>query len=216
MQLIFEHFIRFSIWLVAHSFYRPHVSGEENIPQSGAAILVCNHVSFVDWLFISASLNRPVRFVIDQAYFRGIILKPSLAALRVIPIAGPREDPRILEEAYRKVAAELARGELVCIFPEGCVTRNGKLGEFKPGVMKILKENQVPVIPLQLSGLWGSIFSYAGGLPLKKRPRRFRARIGLRIGKPISPGSITLAGLKEKVAALKNPSEPPESLVQRA
>jgi 1-acyl-sn-glycerol-3-phosphate acyltransferase len=179
--------------------YRTRVAGRGNVPARGAALLVCNHVSFVDWLFISAAVGRPVRFVMDYNYMRGP-LKGLLALLGVIPIAGPREDPRILEQAYASIARALADGELVCIFPEGTITRSGKLSAFKPGVMKILKANPVPVVPMALEGLWGSIFSHEGGRPFRKWPRRFRARVGLTIGKPIE--SVTLEAVETAVRAL--------------
>lgn len=179
----------------------------EFIPARGPALLICNHISFVDWLFISAMVPRPVRFVIDYEYFRGS-LRPLLQALRVIPIAGPREDARLLEAAYQRVAEELRQGELVCIFPEGRISRDGKLGHFKPGVMKILKETPVPVVPMALKGLWGSFFSHALGPPFRKWPRRFRARVELVVQPPASEKPLTLAHLQQRVASMRSVIEP--------
>ncbi len=202
MRLAAEYFIRFIIWLLAHVCYRLQIKGRENIPKRGAALLICNHVSFVDWLFIAAGAGRPVRFVMDYLYFRGRMLKSVLGIVRVIPIAGPREDSNILELAYKSIATELANGELVCIFPEGTITRNGSLSKFKPGVMKILKTSPVPVIPMALHGLWGSLFSHGGGAPLRKWPRRFRAKIELSIGEPLPAADVSLAVLDARVIAL--------------
>ncbi|WP_305809189.1 1-acyl-sn-glycerol-3-phosphate acyltransferase, partial [Staphylococcus epidermidis] len=134
--------------------YRLRVKGHEHIPKEGGAVLICNHVSFVDWLIVAAGVKRPVRFVMDHAFFKGWLLKRIMTRAKVIPIAGGREDPARLEKAYEMIAAELAAGEVVCIFPEGKITYDGKLSAFKPGVMKIVRHTPVPIVPMALRGLW--------------------------------------------------------------
>jgi len=197
-----EFLIRFLIRLIARVSYRLNVAGQENIPPEGPAVLICNHVSFVDWLLIGAAVNRPVRFVIDYTFMRGWLLKWVLRSAKVIPIAGPREDPARLGEAYGEVSAELRRGGLVCIFPEGRITFDGTLGPFKPGIMKILKQTPVPVVPMALHGLWGSTFSRMGGRALHRWPRRVRPPVELHIGKQLPPEVVKIALLEERVRAL--------------
>jgi 1-acyl-sn-glycerol-3-phosphate acyltransferase len=200
--IVSEWLARGSIWAAARLAYRLRISGRENVPASGPALLVCNHVSFLDWLLIQASVGRPVRFVMDHAFFRGRLLTSALLHLRVIPIATPREDRSKLSVAYDRIHEELARGEIVCIFPEGMITRDGSLGTFKPGVTKVLRQSPVPVVPMGIRGMWGSLASFEGGPAFGKPPRRFRARVEVRIGKAVPPEQVTLAGLRERVAGL--------------
>lgn len=198
-----RHLIFFPFtWTARNVSYRLQVVGQHHIPKKGGALLICNHVSFVDWLLIAAGLDRPVRFVIDHSYFQGVFLRPLLAAAGVIPIAGGREDPSRLAQAYRGIAEALDSGELVCIFPEGKITVDGKLGPFKAGVIKILKRSNVPVIPMALNGLWGSIFSRKGGKALRQWPKRLSDPVELRIGPPLPSGAVKLSLLEKKVAEL--------------
>ncbi|MGZ3701396.1 MAG: 1-acyl-sn-glycerol-3-phosphate acyltransferase [Bdellovibrionota bacterium] len=125
-------FLRFLIWLVRRVMYRLRVKGLENIPPSGGVVLICNHVSYADWLIVAATVNRPVRFVADHAFFKNWFLRQILVRSHVIPIAGGREDPARTGEAYERIAAELRSGEVICIFPEGQITYTGKIGGFKP------------------------------------------------------------------------------------
>jgi 1-acyl-sn-glycerol-3-phosphate acyltransferase len=206
--LLPEFLIRFLIWVVTRFMYRIQVSGESHLPKEGAAILICNHVSFVDWMIIGGSVKRPVRFVMDHSFFKGWLVKRILTRGKVIPIASAKEDPARLEEAFRRIAEELHGGELVCIFPEGRITKDGTLNEFKPGVLKMLGTTPVPVIPMGLSGLWGSFFSRMGGGAMQKLPRRFRAPLELRIGEAIPASGAKLETMMEKVRALRGPGEP--------
>jgi 1-acyl-sn-glycerol-3-phosphate acyltransferase len=200
--LLPEFLLRFLIWTVTRLSYRLRVKGHEHIPKEGGAVLICNHVSFVDWLIVAAGVKRPVRFVMDHAFFKGWLLKRIMTRAKVIPIAGGREDPARLEKAYEMIAAELAAGEVVCIFPEGKITYDGKLSAFKPGVMKIVRHTPVPIVPMALRGLWGSFFSRQGGRAMSRWPRRFRAPLELRIGPAVGPEAASLHLLEEKVRAL--------------
>jgi hypothetical protein len=201
-SLLPEFLLRFIAWMIANVMYRMRVTGERNIPKEGPAVLVCNHVSFVDWLVIGAAVKRPIRFVMDTSYAKGWLVGPLLRQAKVIPIVSAKVDPKLMNEAFEKVAAELREGELVCIFPEGAITRDGKLAGFRPGIERILRETPVPVVPLALAGLWGSFFSREGGRAILKWPKRFWSRIGVRIGEPVAPALASVDALRERVAGL--------------
>lgn len=206
--LLPEFLIRFLIWCVTRIMYRIEVQGAHHVPKDGAAILVCNHVSFVDWMIIGGTVKRPVRFVMDHSFFKGWLVKRILTRGKVIPIASAKEDPARLEEAFRRIAEELRGGELVCIFPEGRITKDGKLNEFRPGILKMLESTPVPVVPMGLSGLWGSFFSREGGHAMQKLPRRFRAPLTLKIAPQLPPEGLRLETIQAAVAALRGPDEP--------
>ena len=199
--LIPEFFMRFVIWVLAGTIYRVAYEGREHIPSNGSAILVCNHISFIDWFIITAGCGRPVIFVMDHRIFKmpvaGIIFKIAKA----IPIAPAKEDPEAKERAFKRIAAALADNNIVCIFPEGKITFDGNLNPFKPGVEFMLKESPVPVIPMALTGLWGSFFSRHKGGAMKGVPHPSRRKIKLTIGAPL-PSTTTAAELEAKVSAL--------------
>lgn len=203
-KLVPEFLLRFIVWMLIHTVYRLEKRGVEHIPDAGAAVLVCNHASFVDALIIAAACRRPVRFVMDHRIFRWPVLSFVFRAGRAIPIAPEREDAALKARAFEEVSLALAAGELVCIFPEGGVTADGEMQPFRPGITQIIARDPVPVIPMALSGLWGSVFSRAGGgvlsHPWKARPFR---RIALQVAAPIAPADATLKGLQEVVANLR-------------
>lgn len=200
--LIPEFFLRFIVWGLANIFYRLKIEGRENIPKEGPAVLVCNHVSFVDWLVIAAGIKRPVRFVMDHHFFAGFFIKRIMKQAKVIPIAPAKENPQILDEAFHQMRKELSEGQIICIFPEGKITKDGKMNPFRPGIERMIKETPVPVVPMALTNLWGSIFSREGGKAFLKRPKRFWSRVGLHIGSPIAPDKVTAEFLYQKVKAL--------------
>ncbi|HEX6638033.1 MAG TPA: MFS transporter, partial [Steroidobacteraceae bacterium] len=185
-SLVPEFLMRFLTWVLVNVMYRVKVRGLEHSPETGPALIVCNHVSFMDPLVIGGSVRRPVRFVMDHNIFRIPVLNFIFRTARAIPIAPAREDPEALQKAYDRVDAELADGEIVCIFPEGKLTRDGELNEFKRGVEKILERRPVPVVPMALRGLWGSFFSRREGkAPMTKLPRRFWSRIEMIVTAPV-------------------------------
>lgn len=198
-----EFVLRFVAWVLSRVMYRLEVTGAANVPQEGPCVVVANHVSFVDWLVIGGSIARPMRFVMDHR----IAETPVVSTLvfrrgKAIPIAPAKEDPAVMERAFARIAAELRDGEVVCIFPEGKLTSTGEMNAFKSGIERIIAETPVPVVPMALDGLWGSIFSRKDGPALSKPPRRFRARIRLTIGEPIRPEEVTAQRLEERVRAL--------------
>jgi 1-acyl-sn-glycerol-3-phosphate acyltransferase len=201
--LLPEFLLRFLIWIMANVMYRLNISGVERIPREGAAIIVCNHVSFIDWLVIAAGIQRPVRFVMDHSFAKGFFARTLLRHGKVILIASAKENPALLKKAFEQTAIELQAGELVCIFPEGAITRDGGIAPFRPGVQKILAETPVPVIPIALRGLWGSFFSREGGRAILKFPKRFWSRVELRIGDPVAPKDATPEHLHARVEELR-------------
>jgi 1-acyl-sn-glycerol-3-phosphate acyltransferase len=202
-HLVPEFLMRFLVWLLIHTVYSVQKDGLEKVPEQGAALLVCNHVSFVDALVIAGCIRRPVRFVMYYKIFRLPILNFVFRTAGAIPIAGRREDPQLLERAYAAIDAALNNGELVCVFPEGQITRDGELHEFRPGVEQILARTPVPVVPMALRGLWGSIFSRRYGAALRRFPRRIGFRIWLAASEPLAARDVTAAGLHDAVLDLR-------------
>jgi len=200
--LVPEFLARFLVWILVHTVYRVRKSGSERIPEDGAAILVCNHVSYVDALVITAACRRPIRWVMDHRIFRIPVLSFFFRTARAIPIAPAREDADALQSAYDAIAKALADGELVGLFPEGRLTGDGEMGPFRPGIAQILARTPVPVVPMALSGLWHSLFS--------RQPQRLRRaghllyrRIKLSIGAPLAPAAATPERLHSAVLELR-------------
>jgi hypothetical protein len=203
-SLVPEFLMRFLAWLLIHAVYRLDKSGLEHIPEEGPALVVCNHVSFVDAVVIMAACRRPIRFVMDHRIFRTPVLNFIFRTGGAIPIASRKEDPEMMERAFAAVAAALRAGELVGIFPEGRLTDSGEIQPFRPGLQRILAETPVPVVPMALCGLWGSFFSRKDGAAMTKPFRRgFLSRIGLAVAPPIAPEFATPEGLQARVLALR-------------
>ena len=203
-RLVPEFLLRFVAWLLVHSVYRLEQKGLERIPEDGPAVLICNHVSFVDPIVIAAACRRQIRFVMDHRIYRLPIINFIFRQMHAIPIAPAKEDAVLMEAAFDAVARALNEGDLVCVFPEGGITNNGELLPFRPGVQRIVTRTPVPVIPMALRGLWGSFFSRKGGQamsnPLRLRPF---AKIGLLVGEPVKPEMATPEHLQARVAALR-------------
>ena len=202
--LVPEYLLRFIAFILTRCIYRFKVRGDEHIPATGAAILVCNHVSFIDAMVLMAASPRPIRFIMDHRIFATPVLGWLFRLGKAIPIAPQKEDPAAYERAFAQARQVLAEGDLLAIFPEGGITRDGSLGEFKGGVMKILQTHPVPVVPLALQNLWGSFFSrIEGGTAMVKPFRRgLFSRVGLVAGPAVLPAEVTPALLRERVAAL--------------
>ncbi|MBI3716763.1 MAG: 1-acyl-sn-glycerol-3-phosphate acyltransferase, partial [Betaproteobacteria bacterium] len=188
--------------MLIHTFYRVKKEGLENIPEEGACVLVCNHVSFVDALVIGGCIARPVRFVMDHRIFKIPVLNFVFRTAGTIPIAPAKEDPQMLERAYEHIDEYLRAGEVVCIFPEGRITDNGDLYPFKKGISRIVERTPVPVIPMALRGLWGSFFSRWGGTAMRY-PRGVFSSIALAIGLPVEPDKALPELLQVQVAGLR-------------
>jgi 1-acyl-sn-glycerol-3-phosphate acyltransferase len=208
-----EFLLRFVAWGAANIVYRLRIEGGEKIPDEGPAVLVANHVSFVDWLIFAAVSPRPVRFVMIRDYFELPVVHFLFRGAKVIPIASGRVDPELRQRAYDRIAGELEDGELVFIFPEGRITPDGELQPFRPGIERLVERTPVPVVPMAVIGLWGSFFSRRGGRAMTKPFRRFWSRVTVRIGDPVPPAEVTAHGLAETVAELGG-WDPPEPLDQ--
>lgn len=193
---------RFISYLLSHCMYRVSVEGRQHIPETGAALIVANHVSYVDALILMGTSTRPVRFVMDKSISEMPVLKYVFRHAGVIPICSPRKCTETYKQAFEQIEQALHNEEVVCIFPEGRLTSDGELGEFRPGVEKILKRSPVPVIPMALKGLWGSFFSHKGGHALTKRPKRFWSKIEVKIGQVLGPVQLDRHKLQQEVQEL--------------
>ena len=212
-MLVPEYLLRFVAWVATWLVYRFQVRGDEHIPTHGAAVLVCNHVSFIDAVLLMAASPRPIRFLMDHRIFQVPVLGWLFKLAKAIPIAPQKEDPAAYEAAFDAAAQVLREGDLLAIFPEGGLTRDGTLQPFKGGVMKILERAQadgapVAVIPMALVNVWGSFFSRVeqrNGEPTAMVwpfRRGLFSRVGLNVGAPMAVSSVTPDALRERVAAL--------------
>ena len=202
--LVPEFLMRFLTWLFIHTLYRLEVRGLEKIPDEGPVLVVCNHVSFMDPLILGGSVRRPIRFVMYHRIFKIPVLNFIFRTARAIPIAPKKEDPAMMERAFAEVDRELAAGQVVGIFPEGGITRTGEIERFRPGVERILAQRAVPVVPMALRGMWGSMFSRKESrLGRMRLPRRFRSHIALVIGDPVPPELATAEYLEARVRELR-------------
>ncbi len=198
-----EFLIRLLVWMLTNVLYRIKERGLENIPDDGPCLLVCNHVSYVDALLLGGAVRRPVRFVMAKPIYDLPLLNYIFRTGKTIPIDSKERNPEIYQRAFQRINEELADGQVVCIFPEGKLTQDGELAEFKTGMEKIVNENRVPVIPMALSGLWGSFFSHKGGPALTRLPKRFWSRVKLNVGEPVTPDQVKAEDMRRRVLALR-------------
>ncbi|KAF1054396.1 MAG: Lysophospholipid transporter LplT [Stenotrophomonas maltophilia] len=199
-KIVPEFTMRFLVWLLSHSMYRVDHRNLDAIPDEGPVVLVCNHVSFVDALLIAGSIRRPVRFVMYYKILRIPVLNFIFRTAGAVPIAGRQEDEKTYDQAFARVAEYLREGEVVCIFPEGKLTLDGEMNEFRGGVERIISETPVPVIPMALRGLWGSFFSRD---PKKGLFRRLWSRVCLVVGAPVPPEQADRLRLQGLVSELR-------------
>jgi 1-acyl-sn-glycerol-3-phosphate acyltransferase len=212
-MLVPEYLLRFLSWGLSNFVYRFRIRGAEHIPAEGAAVLVCNHVSFIDAVLLMAASPRPIRFIMDHHIFGVPVLGRVFKLAKAIPIAPQKEDPAAYEAAFEQAVQVLADGDLLAIFPEGALTRDGQLQPFRGGVMKILEMAaargiEPPVVPMALTNLWGSFFSRVevrdGKHVAMTKPfrRGFYSRVGLQVGAPMSPAEVEPDVLRERVGRL--------------
>jgi 1-acyl-sn-glycerol-3-phosphate acyltransferase len=208
--LVPEYLLRCIAWVLSRLVYRFKVEGDEHIPTKGAAILACNHVSFIDPVLLMAASPRPVYFIMDHRIFANPLLGWMFRLARAIPVAPRSEYPAAYETAFAAAAAVLREGDLLCIFPEGGITKDGRLMEFKGGVMKILEQARAdglepPVIPMALTNLWGSFFSRIerGAAMVRPFRRGLWNRVGLNVGAPLAPVDVSLPELRSRVVQLQ-------------
>lgn len=207
--LVPEYLLRFVAWVATHLVYRFRIQGGGHIPVAGAAVLVCNHVSFIDAVLLMAASPRPIRFLMGRGMFAMPVLGMLFRLAKVIPITPQNDDPQAYATAFERAAQALRDGELLAIFPEGGLTRDGGLQGFKGGIMKILRRAEadgldVPVIPMALTHLWGSFFSRVenGAAMVRLFRRGVWSRVGLNVGSPMRQRDVTLRGLRHQVDLL--------------
>ncbi len=202
--LVPEYLLRFVAWITSRIMYRFKVVGDEHIPVTGAAILACNHVSFIDALLLMAASPRPIHFIMDHRIFAMPVIGWLFRLAKAIPIAPQREDPQTYERAFARARQVLEDGDLLGIFPEGAITRDGELQQFKGGIMKILATHPVPVVPMALTNLWGSFFSRAERGRAMVRPfrRGLFSRVGLVASEPMAAAAVDPQLLQARVAGL--------------
>ena len=202
-RLLPEFLLRFLAWILTSVVYRVRVRGSEHVPEEGPAIIVCNHVSYVDPVILAGVIRRPMRYVMWYRIFEIPLLRFFFKLVRAIPIATAREDETIMKFAFEQIDLELARGNLVCIFPEGEITRDGEIHEFKSGIETILARRPVPVVPVALGRLWGSWFSRNSSGRFRRFPGRFFAEIPVRFAPAIAPRRATAVRLELIVRTLR-------------
>lgn len=205
-----EFLMRFLSWLLVRTLYRLRLHGvEQHVPDEGAALIVCNHVSYMDALILSASIPRPVRFVMYYRIFNIPVMSWIFRTAKAIPIAGAREDPALMQRAFDEIDAALAEGELVGIFPEGALTKDGEIAAFKSGVERILQRaaergQVVPVVPMALRNMWTSMWSRRDGRMGRMRvPRRFRAPVEVVVDPPMDGSQVDAPMLEARVRAMR-------------
>ncbi|OEF04004.1 MFS transporter [Vibrio genomosp. F10] len=193
--------VRFLVWILTHTMYRVKHTNVQHLPKQGGALIVCNHVSYMDALLLSAVCPRLIHFVMEEDYANFRPIKGFLKRAGVIPISANRKSS--LRQAFQEVEKSLSEGHIVCIFPEGRLTSDGEVGEFMRGMDIILKRSPVPVIPVALKGLWGSYFSRFKGRACKGLPRRCWSKIEIEVGEPVASSSATTQLMREKVSQLR-------------
>lgn len=215
VTIVPEFLMRFLSWLLVRTLYRLRIEGiEEHVPDEGPALLVCNHVSYMDALILAASTPRPVRFVMYHRIFQIPVLRWIFRTARAIPIAPEKEDAALMQQAFDEIDRTLAEGELVAIFPEGRLTADGSIAPFRSGVERIVaraagRGQEVPVVPMALRNMWASMWSRrgataeAGRLERMRLPRRLRARIGVVAGPPVAGAHASAADLEARVRTLR-------------
>src|SRR5580692_1248707 len=186
LYLLPEWFGRLILFFATRTVYRVHVIGRDNFPEKGGALLVCNHMSFVDAALLVAATDRPIRFLMYQGIYDHPIVKPFAKMVKAIPISS-EQHPREMLHSLKTATDALRNDEIVCIFAEGQITRTGQLLPFRRGLERIMRGVEAPIIPVNLDGVWGSIFSFDRGRFLWKMPRRIPYRVTVSFGKPMPP-----------------------------
>jgi 1-acyl-sn-glycerol-3-phosphate acyltransferase len=204
LSIVPEFAMRFLSWVLVRTLYRLRARGIENVPDEGAAVIVCNHVSYMDALILAAAIPRPVRFVMYYRIFETPVMRWIFRSAKAIPIAGAKEDPALMQRAFDAIDAALAEGELVGIFPEGALSKDGEIAAFKSGVDKVLERRPVPVVPMALRGMWSSMWSRRDGrLGRMRLPRRARAHVEVIASPAVVGDAASSDALETQVRALR-------------
>src|SRR5437763_1457185 len=191
-----ERALHFVAHPLVRCFYRVTAFGREHLPKGGF-LLLPNHITWVDAIVLQLACPRPIRYIIDEEFYRKPLLHPFLRTVRCIPI-----DTRHPRSAIRAAAEQIAAGEIVCLFPEGQLTRSGTLLRLRRGYEVIARETKSPVVPAWLDQLWGSIFSFQGGRFFTKLPKKIPYRVTIAFGKPLSAETANIATVREELLKL--------------
>lgn len=202
------YFLRLVMWVLAQLNYRLNVSGARNIPVQGPVLLVANHVTFVDWLFLGAACSRPIRFLMDKDYYDIKLFTPVLKMAGAIPVSPRFKDPEAYEYAMREMVDTLKRGEVLLVFPEGKLTRSGNMNEFQRGFEKVLSEAPASVVPVALHGLWGSFFSRRWGKAMTRPFKRIYSKVGVEFGAPHHPDSVSSKSMRLEIQSMLDKGMP--------
>lgn len=196
-------FLRLVGWVLVHSVYRIKKQDLHHLPKQGPALVVCNHVSFVDPAVLMSVMPKPARFVMWYGFYEIPIAKNLFKWLKAIPIGNSRERPELVAQAFDRVAEDLEAGEIVVVFPEGTITRDGTLQKFQPGIEKIIKRTPVPVYPMAIRGMWGTWWSREGGRAMKGLPKSYMKKLTVVAGEAVPPEQADRLVMQEKVRALR-------------
>jgi acyl-[acyl-carrier-protein]-phospholipid O-acyltransferase/long-chain-fatty-acid--[acyl-carrier-protein] ligase len=199
LMLLPAFFVRFTLWLVTHTLYRIRIAGHEHVPVRGPALLVCNHMSHVDGFLVGACMQRFVRFMVYRPYYDHPVLKPFMRFMHAIPVAGGTRQEML--DSIERARAELRQGHVVCIFAEGSISRTGGMLPFKRGFERIVADLDVPIVPVYLDRMWGSIFSFKQGRFFWKWPERLPYPVTVAFGAPL-PATKDAAEVRQAVQAL--------------
>ncbi len=202
IYLLPDSLLRLVLWMATHSVYRIRVEGRDNIPENGGALFVANHMSLVDALLLLASTDRPIRFLIFKDIYDQPYIKPFAKMIGAIPISSQLR-PRDMIHSLREASDAIRNNEIVCIFAEGQITRIGQLLPFRRGLERIMKNVDAPIVPVNLDGVWGSIFSYERGRFIWKMPRKIPYPVTVSFGKPMPP-TATAFEVREAVQELQS------------
>ena len=200
LWLLPDSLLRLLLWIAAHTIYRLDLKGNEHIPPRGAALLTPNHASLIDAVLLIAATDRPIRFLMFKGVYDHPLIKPFAKMLKIIPIASD-QGPREMIHSLREASEALRQGQVVCIFPEGEITRIGQMLPFRRGLERIIKGIDAPIIPVNIDGIWGSIFSFSGGHFLWKWPRTIPYPVRITFGKPL-PSTSTAPEVRQAVQEL--------------
>jgi 1-acyl-sn-glycerol-3-phosphate acyltransferase len=197
-----EFTVRFIIWMLTHTIYRVKHKGLDNIPAEGAAIIAANHVSYVDALLLGGAVKRPIRFIMFKPIYDIPLLHYIFRVGKTVPILSSHVDQQVYDNAMREIKQGLENGDLFCIFPEGKLTTDGRMNEFKTGLQRIVEATPVAVIPVALTGLWGSFFSHRNGPALTTLPKRFYSKVEIAAEPAIAPQALDIKALQQQIATM--------------
>ncbi len=201
LYLLPDWFLRLLLWFAVHTVYRVRVLGRDNVPEKGGALFVSNHMSFVDVLLLMASTDRPIRFLMLKDIYDRSFMKPFARIMKAIPVSSELR-PRDMIVSLRTASEAIRNGEIVCIFAEGQITRTGQMLPFRRGLERIMKGVEAPIVPVNLHGVWGSIFSFERNRFLWKLPQRLPYPVTVSFGKWL-PATATAADVRRAVQELQ-------------